>query len=375
MGRDHSACLLAIYDAALSDQHWPRALKLISHEIDAVGSFIVAVDQVGLPFHIQSSTYPVEQLRSYIENYSRFDEQNFSALAAAPTLRLLRDCDVADVSRFEGRGDYMWMRENIGARRKAAVRLNGGKGWSDVTAFQFREEWAASTEPIQNVLDVLLPHLAKVVEVNRKFMILRAQYNAAIAALDRVRIGACIAGPKGEVIVANREAQRIFSLDDGLSLSKSGYLACSTADASAELTSKIAFASRTARGDWDQHEAILLAQRKTDARAFVVELAPLRDSTGELEPGLTGTLVFIIDPENQSAISIQKLVRLCGLTDAEAKVCHQMVSGRSSAEIARERGVSEDTVRSQFKAVYAKTGVRRRADLVRLAVTVDPPIG
>jgi DNA-binding CsgD family transcriptional regulator len=39
------------------------------------------------------------------------------------------------------------------------------------------------------------------------------------------------------------------------------------------------------------------------------------------------------------------------------------------------RGVSEGTVRAQFKAIYAKTGVGRRADLVRLALAVDPPIG
>ena len=52
-----------------------------------------------------------------------------------------------------------------------------------------------------------------------------------------------------------------------------------------------------------------------------------------------------------------------------------MVGGESAGEIANSRDVVEATVKSQFKAIYAKTGVNRRADLVRLAVSVDPPIG
>jgi DNA-binding CsgD family transcriptional regulator len=293
-----------------------------------------------------------------------------------PPLRLLRDCDVwGDITAIEERADYKWMRENIGARRKAGARLSQGKGWFDLIAFQFDSEWPASPDAIQSRLDVLLPHVAKVVEISRKFSILRHQYHAVLAALDHVRIGTCVTGTHGHVVVSNKEAQRIFALGDGLSQSRLGFLTCAVGEETAELAEKIRSVSLTARGEYSEHENIIIASRKSGARPFLIEIAPLRDSVGELERGLSGALVFIIDPDNQSSVSTHRLSQLCGLTEAETDICRQMVGGLSAAEIGKARGVSEETVKSQFKAVYAKTGVRRRADLVRLAVTVDPPIG
>jgi DNA-binding CsgD family transcriptional regulator len=375
--RHDSQYLQAVYDAALSDEHWPRALALLSEQIPSVGAILFAVDQVGLPFRIDqaSSVYRPEDLRFYFENFGHYDEANVAASAHFAPLRLTRDCDLwGDISALEEREDYRWMRENIGARRKAGVRLSHGKGWFDLVALQFAEEWAPSPEPIQACLDPLLPHLAKVVEVNRKFSILRHQYRAVLAALDHVRIGTCITGPNGHVIVSNHEAQRIFSLDDGVGLSRMGFLTGATSEATAELADKIRAVSSTARGEGSDHENVVFAARRSGARPFLVEIAPLRDSVGELERGLSGAIVFIVDPGNQRAVSTQRLCALFGLTETEGEICRHMVGGLSAAEIATARDVSEDTVKSQFKAVYAKTGVRRRADLVRLALAVDPPI-
>ena len=75
------------------------------------------------------------------------------------------------------------------------------------------------------------------------------------------------------------------------------------------------------------------------------------------------------------SVSTRRLSLLYALTEAEAEIRRHMVGGLSAADIADVRGVSEGTVKSQFKAVYAKTGVARRVDLVRLALAVEPPIG
>lgn len=373
-----TSTLPAIYDAALSDEHWPRALAHLSAELPAVGAFLIAFDQVGLPFTIReaASTYRPEDLRYYFENLGHYDDANMAAATQAPPMRLLRDCDLlGDVSLLDDRPDYKWLRENIGARRKAGVRLSQGKGWMDIVAFQFANEWEDSPNALQGRLDTLLPHVAKVVEINRTFSILRHQYQAALAALDHVRIGTCVASPNGHIVVANDEARRIFSLDDGLSLSRMGFLAGPTGDLTGEISQRIRSAALTARGEGAAHEVVVFANRRSGARPFLIEIAPLRDSVGELERNLAGALIFIIDPDNNNSISTRRLALLHGLSETEAEVCRLMVGGGSAAEIAEMRGVSEGTVRSQFKAIYAKTGVGRRADLVRLALAVDPPIG
>jgi DNA-binding CsgD family transcriptional regulator len=372
-----SHVLPAIYDAALSDEHWPRALSLLSEQLPAVGAFLIAVDQVGLPFVIReaASTYRPEDLRYYFEHLGHYDAENIAMTERFAPFRLLRDCDlVSDLQTLDERPDYKWMRDNIGARRKAGARLSQGKGWMDLVAFQFASEWDASSDALQGRLDEMLPHVAKVVEINRKFAILRHQYQAVLTALDNIRIGTCVAGSTGHIVVANNEAQRIFSLKDGLSLSRMGFLTGVTGELTTELGQKIAAAASTARGEGDDHEALVFIDRRSGARPFLVEISPLRDSVGELERHMAGALIFIIDPESHRSISTRRLALLHGLSEAEAEICKHMVGGGSAAEIAESRGVSEGTVKTQFKAIYAKTGVHRRADLVRLAIAIDPPI-
>ena len=371
------ATISAIYDAALSNERWPRALELFSHEIKSQGAILVAADQVGLPFHIQTASYPMDQVRHYFENFGHYDELSLGRmLPSTPPLQLLTDREVwGDIGALQDRPDYIWLRENIGARRKGGVRLSSNKGWTDMLALQFDKDWDEQPEGFGARLQSLLPHLAKVVEINRQFAILRAHYQAALAALDHVRIGTCVTSPSGHVMLANREARRIHDLDDGLQISRGGTLVCHTSEATAELSHKIRAAIATAGGEGCDPEFLMFAERKSGKRPFMIEVAPLRDSVGELEVGLRGAIVYIVDVENQKAVSTRRLSVLFALTEAEADICRQMVGGHSAAEIANATGVTEDTVKSQFKAVYAKTGVRRRADLVRLALTVDPPIG
>src|SRR5262245_47843445 len=123
MGEVAADALLAIYDVALSEEQWPRALDLFSREIKAFGAILIAVDQVGLPFHIEqaSGVYPLEKVRYYFENFGQFDEPIMTQrLATARPQVLIRDCDVwGDVSKLEDRPDYKWLREQYGIRRRA----------------------------------------------------------------------------------------------------------------------------------------------------------------------------------------------------------------------------------------------------------------
>ena len=66
--------------------------------------------------------------------------------------------------------------------------------------------------------------------------------------------------------------------------------------------------------------------------------------------------------------------RLCGrygLTTAEAGVVIEVIPGGGREDIARRLGVSVATVRTHLIRIFAKTGVRRQAELVRLVLDGD----
>lgn len=56
------------------------------------------------------------------------------------------------------------------------------------------------------------------------------------------------------------------------------------------------------------------------------------------------------------------------LTAAECEVLALLLRGSTPAEIAATRGVAVSTVRTQLKRLFAKSGTRRQADLVRCAL-------
>ena len=58
-----------------------------------------------------------------------------------------------------------------------------------------------------------------------------------------------------------------------------------------------------------------------------------------------------------------------GITRAEARLASMLADGMSMEEAAEALLVSIQTVRSQLKSVFAKTGVTRQAELVALLLS------
>lgn len=55
-----------------------------------------------------------------------------------------------------------------------------------------------------------------------------------------------------------------------------------------------------------------------------------------------------------------------GLTAAEMRAIEGLISGKAAAEIAKDAGLSRETIRAQIRSLYAKTGAHSQADIIRL---------
>jgi DNA-binding CsgD family transcriptional regulator len=79
-------------------------------------------------------------------------------------------------------------------------------------------------------------------------------------------------------------------------------------------------------------------------------------------------VTFVSNPGQQSEASEQLLTQLFGLTRAEAALATQLSRGLPLQEAADALHISLHTARTQLKAIFAKTGVSRQAELIRLLV-------
>jgi DNA-binding CsgD family transcriptional regulator len=123
-----------------------------------------------------------------------------------------------------------------------------------------------------------------------------------------------------------------------------------------------------------------LAQRVTAAIAGAGQVGALRLPRPSGKPDLevlvcgyepaaepTAAAVLVTDPGRASVAGRlpRLLAELYGLTPAESQVAADLAGGRTPQEIADRRRIRPATVRVHLKAVFAKTGTARQAQLVQ----------
>jgi len=372
--------LPSIYDAAVNSSTWGESLESTAYNIGAKGALILLIEkhgdnvfQVGHFSNIWSRA--PERAKTYNEQYSHYEKPVWEALDAMPRQQLILDTEFwKDEPDLRNRPDYRFLSERVGICHKCAARLNDNESWFDSLVIHFDEKLDIIPKQSIHFINALLPHVAKSIELGRAFDLLRANYQAVLTALDYIDIGICIALPDGTIVVANDEATRIFDGKDGVSLGKDRKLHCRDKELEARFFQAIARTSSTAVGEATTPEVLFSVSRASGLHDFLIEVAPLRDHAAELETNLQCAIITIVDPENTNHIDIEKVAQAYHLTQTEAVVCEYLVRGWSTRQIADERSVSPETVKTQVKSIMAKTDCAHRSAIIRLALKASPPV-
>ena len=111
------------------------------------------------------------------------------------------------------------------------------------------------------------------------------------------------------------------------------------------------------------------------ALASPANAAPLRVVVSPYLPGSwagsapfshKAAIVLVSDPQPVLKQRREFLRRRFGLTPAEALVMLEIASAQGRGAAARRLGISEATLKTHLVHIFAKTGVSRQAELVRL---------
>ncbi|MGE3828502.1 MAG: helix-turn-helix transcriptional regulator [Steroidobacteraceae bacterium] len=225
----------------------------------------------------------------------------------------------------------------------------------------------------RTICDLLLPHLAIAVQLRASLNVAELERGLYTGMFDRLSVGVVFLDGEGRIVKVNQAAEEILAQGDGLSLANNGLVADFPGE-SRELRRLIEQAVSTAGA---RVPGVLtgMSVRRTSGRAnlgVAVRAVPL---TGLAEPGLrAAALVVIRDPEARVLATHEQLQRLYRLTPAEANLALHIMDGCTVEEAARRLGVSRNTVRCQIRAIFAKTGVTRQTELLRVLLGGIAPL-
>lgn len=176
-------------------------------------------------------------------------------------------------------------------------------------------------------------------------------------AIDALSTGLALLDRRIQVLFANATAKRILTMPSVFKTMAPLPLALVDAESNEALRRAVAQACRNA--------SAALQLRDCDARpAITAVVLPLCPAEWQGPWPQQTVLLAMNESTRPHAIPDHWLSQMFGLTRAEASVTNWLISGRTIDAYAQHRGVSLETARSQLKAVLAKTGMSRQAQLV-----------
>ena len=362
-----------LYKAAIGDVTWVSAAALINDMIQTTGHSLTYADMAlgGEPeihlarFFVGTQRRPdIEQL--YFRDYYPRDE-------AVPRLYGLRDGELvykSDLYTDEEKrtsAAYNEFRRTNKTQNGLFMALDGLDGCAVVLSFgdsAEREGWGH--DQIQ-AIKRLAPHIRQFARIRHAMADAQALGASLAELLENGRAGFIQLDRRGRILEANDRARDILLKRDGLR-DEEGVLAAEIQGEDAELQRLLAHALPL-YGVQGAGGSMKITRRKAQA-PLVLEIHPVRKMGTDDRGWPVGALVLVVDPAARPRVDPAVAAEALGLTGMESRVAVLLAEGMTVRDVAAAMGRGESTIRSHVKHMFAKHGLSRQADLVRLVLAV-----
>ena len=295
-------------------------------------------------------------------------------MSRAKPFEAVLDTDIWPLEQYRKVPEVIWCRSHIKVFRRFFFNVTEIQGLQAAIIFQYANDVVSQSSEDLTTSTRIVRHMGKALEINRFYEPLRQRYKAVLSALDNIALGLCVLDEAGRPIVINSHADDLFDRRDGIWLTREGYFTCRNEDNSRELNAAIERIGRTSKGKHSEHEVQVPITRSLGHDPLLAIVSPLRDAGLELEKGLAGCMVTLIDSTRSAHARLSAFARVHRLTRAEEDVAALMLDGSSATEIAEMRNVSPGTVAGQIKVVLSKSNARNRVQFIWRVFQYAPPI-
>lgn len=354
-----SEAVAQIHEAGTAPQQWTEALAAIASLIGGARASLLEIEPTGSLCGVIQVGHDPDTAREYANHYYAIDP-TAELVVRLPSMKAIAAYEIFleahrkrdpyfDFARRNDIGDVAGLHCPSAGDRRSVLGVQ--------RAFRARPYGTDD----KRTLELLAKHISMARRVEGE---LGEAWGAAAemeAAFGAIAAAALILDGNAAVRHANRAAESLLGSRNGVSV-RHGKLRFADPPAQAQLLTAVRAA--VAEAGCSSVDQVVLAG---DAAELCV--APLRPHHPWMRQWQMPLALVIISVGKVDAEGISLRMRqVYGLTPAEGRVASMLALGKNLQDIGAAIGVSDPTLRTHLRNIFSKTGTRRQAELVAIAL-------
>lgn len=360
-----------IYDAALDTSRWPSVLQdLVQFTRSRTGNLVEVDLATGATRPLAAVNISSKGFADYAAYYWRHDIWTPKPGAIQIGAASSSQQHVADQVLLNSEFYHDWMKPLGLFYAIGGIPLVEGNCMFILGVHRPKVNGTPHDPADLRSLQRFFPHVTRALQIHQRLEATPVERDALADIADRLPRGLVTFNAQGRLLWMNRAAEALCAQQDGLTVQRGLVIAAVPAEAE-QLHRLVRTVVLTAAGQGLASGDTMLVSRPSGRRPYIVLVCPLRVNRHRLDDRQPAAVAFVSDPERATEVPLDRLMRLYGLTRTEARLVQQLAAGHDLKNIAATSQRTMNTVRTQLKQIFQKTGTSRQAQLVRLVLQVE----
>jgi DNA-binding CsgD family transcriptional regulator/PAS domain-containing protein len=361
-----------IYDAALDPALWTDVLEQACEFVGGSAASLYSKEVVGRKGAARYNwNMPAESLATYFNDYVRFDPVTVSQFFFQVG-DIYSITDLMPYQEFVATPVYQqWAKPNGWVDHLAATLDKSANGFALFGVFR-SESQGLVDDRMRHRMRLLVPHMRRAVLIGDVIDVHKAGSSALSDAFDAIDCSVFLVDRSGRIAFANEAGQALLGQGKILSCPQN---VLTPVDSHAARILRDVVAAASGGDSAIGAGGIAVPLSKQPGHNWLAHVLPLTSGT-RLRKGRVHSAVaavFVRKASTEASPPIETVARLYKLSPGEARILQAMLNVSGVSKIAAALGLSEATVKTHLQHLFAKTGVRRQTDLVKLvAAHADP---
>lgn len=210
----------------------------------------------------------------------------------------------------------------------------------------------------------LVPHIQKSLLINNKVCQLELKENLLSNALNHINSPTLLINKFGKILFINPLAEQLITQHDGICIKNNHILILSERE---NKYLKQLIHQATDKNSFHQQGGAMNFKPPGKQTTLSILISPVNPDKVNMDIQSSECAILILSSQQQQpSISDKLLSDLYKLTPAEARLSVELCKGFTINEISERFSLSKNTLRTQLRHCFNKTGVSRQIELIRL---------